>query len=610
MIEIFVNTYLPRFFDWVVETSIMASILVGLIIFVKALLRDKLNPRWHYLLWMILIVRLLLPWSPDSSYSIYSILSYAYETTVSVQGPTGSTSENERMKETNGISEAKIITEEDRNAAVKLQKTLKGSNRDAIRIEEQKNRSISFHTFAFYIWLAGVIVFGFATYLVNRRLYRYIKRQPVMTDRRIAKIFETCKKSMSVQMDIPLLLTGEISSPKVHGCFRPRILLSSAYISQLTEQQLQHIFYHELAHIKRRDVALNWLMHSLLILNWFNPILWYAYSRMREDQELACDAFALTFLDEKEQISYGHTIISLLEYYSNHFQLPSLANLSRNKKTLKRRILMIKKFQEKSYRWSAIGLIAVVAISLLSLPNAQADRSNEKQKEQTAEKVTVSKTKKAETEGHKVVVEPLSDTDKGEVASAASLELTQEQKEEYYKQYAEIIEKAIDKKSGLSTELVPIEDFKESDWQEPQAFEKRIQAGVEAFLATERETLAAVSTDLKPAVTNPNGETTKARYLYIPDIVIKIEVTAIFDTQLAEDKGRQLFSNVDAISTKLAGSLVNRGAKWEQTFQKATILDGGRTYRIYIEGIFDYNGLTTEKAFTIEFDCDEFGNIY
>ncbi|WP_312476864.1 M56 family metallopeptidase [Neobacillus sp.] len=404
MINTFVNIYLPRFFDWVIETSIMASILVGLILCVKALLRNKLNPRWHYLLWMILIVRLLLPWSPDSSYSIYSILSHSYETTVSVQSPPVSSSENERMYEKKGISGAEIIIEDERNAAVKLQ-TTNESKKETIRNENQKDEPISFHTIALYIWLTGVIILGFVTYLVNRSLTHYIKQQPVITDKRIVEIFENCKKSMSVEQCIPLILAGKISSPTVHGFFRPRVLLSSAYINQLTEQQLRHIFYHELAHIKRRDVGLNWLMHSLLILNWFNPILWHAYSRMREDQELACDVLALTFMDEKEQISYGHTIISLLEYYSNSYQVPSLANLSKNKRTLKRRILMIKKFQKKSYRWSALGVIAVIAVSSLSLLNGHADGLNEKQKEQTT--ITVKEEKKQSSVSIQTIVEQM-----------------------------------------------------------------------------------------------------------------------------------------------------------------------------------------------------------
>ncbi|WP_053582514.1 hypothetical protein [Lysinibacillus contaminans] len=186
------------------------------------------------------------------------------------------------------------------------------------------------------------------------------------------------------------------------------------------------------------------------------------------------------------------------------------------------------------------------------------------------------------------------------------LTLTEEQKRQYHQQYVEIIEKAMEKKIGISIGVSPMEEFKESDWVEPQVFEKRIQAGVDAFLATEREKLAAMSTNLKPAVTNPNGETMKARYLYFSDILINIGVTATFDTQYNSEKDRLLFSEVDAISTKL----VNHRGTWDQTFQQATILDGGRTYRIYIEGIFNYNGLTFEKAFTIEFHCDEFGKIY
>ncbi len=152
----------------------------------------------------------------------------------------------------------------------------------------------------------------------------------------------------------------------------------------LNEQQLQYVFYHELAHIKRNDVAVNWIMYSLILLNWFNPILRYAYFCMREDQELACDAYALTFIDKEEQIAYGHTIITLLEHYS--YQVPSLANLSRNKRTLKRRIVMIKKFQKKSYRLSLLGIIAIAAIAGGFLLNAKITEGDERQEEKVIEK--------------------------------------------------------------------------------------------------------------------------------------------------------------------------------------------------------------------------------
>lgn len=378
--ERFVDIYLPAFFDWVIETSIMASILVSLILCIKVLFRNKLTPRWQYMLWIILIIRLVLPWSPDSSYSIYSVLTYKSDDAfISSQNPVASFLTRERMQELKGIDNKNVLTKED---TYTTSSTKTGQVNNTQTHSNEDDETISFYTIFIYIWLTGVILLSVATFVMNRRLLLYIKKQPVITYEKIVQVFEKCKKSMSIQRDIPLLVSGKVSSPTVFGFIKPKLLLSTVHMKILDEHQLRYIFYHELAHIKRRDVGVNWLMHGLLILNWFNPIIWYAYSCMREDQELACDAFALTYIDSEEQIAYGHTIISLLEHYSNYYKVPSMANFSKNKRILKRRILMIKKFQKKSYRWSALGAVAVIAVSSVSLLNARADMPTNPEKQQ------------------------------------------------------------------------------------------------------------------------------------------------------------------------------------------------------------------------------------
>ncbi|WP_253297815.1 M56 family metallopeptidase, partial [Bacillus albus] len=338
---------------------------------------------WQYMLWIILIIRLVLPWSPDSSYSIYSVLTYKNDDAfISSRNPVANFLTQERIQELKDIDDTKVLIKEDTYTSsstktVQANKTQTGIN------EKQDDKPIPFYTICIYIWLTGFIFLSVATFIMNRRLLLYIKKQPVITDEKIVQIFEKCKQSMSIQRNIPLLVAGNLSSPTVFGFIRPKLLLSGVHLKILDEQQLRYIFYHELAHIKRRDVGVNWLMHGLLILNWFNPILWYAYSCMREDQELACDALALTCIDSEEQIAYGHTIISLLEHYSGYYQVPSVANFSKNKRMLKRRILMIKKFQKKSYRWSALGAVAIIAVSSVSLLNARADISTNSEKQQT-----------------------------------------------------------------------------------------------------------------------------------------------------------------------------------------------------------------------------------
>ncbi|PEF12605.1 methicillin resistance protein [Bacillus thuringiensis] len=367
MINTLINVYLPHFFDWLIETSLMASILVGFILCIKVLFRNKLTPRWQYMLWIVLMIRLLLPWSPDSSYSIYSLLSY-------------SSSVSEVIPKNMPATESIVNIESDRKVELESNpKMVTKTSEPEVEVSSEKQTTFSLYKLALYVWLAGVIVLAAITFLTNRRLYSYIKKQPDITDEQVITVFDRCKQSMKMKKAVSLRLAGKIASPTVFSFFRPKVLLSKKHMKVLNEQQLQYVFYHELAHIKRKDVAVNWIMYSLILLNWFNPILWYAYFCMREDQELACDAYALTFIDKEEQIAYGHTIITLLEHYS--YQVPSLANLSRNKRTLKRRIIMIKKFQKKSYRLSLLGIIAIVAIASLSLFNARTTEGKEKQED-------------------------------------------------------------------------------------------------------------------------------------------------------------------------------------------------------------------------------------
>ncbi|WP_410491512.1 M56 family metallopeptidase [Bacillus thuringiensis] len=367
MINTLINVYLPHFFDWLIETSLMASILVGFILCIKVLFRNKLTPRWQYMLWIVLMIRLLLPWSPDSSYSIYSLLSY-------------SSSVSEVIPKNMPATENIVNIESDRKVELESNsKMVTKTSEPEVKVSSEKQTTFSLYKLALYVWLAGVIILAAITFLTNRRLYSYIKKQPDITDEQVTTVFNRCKQSMKMKKAVSLRLAGKIASPTVFSFFRPKVLLSKKHMKVLNEQQLQYVFYHELAHIKRNDVAVNWIMYSLILLNWFNPILWYAYFCMREDQELACDAYALTFIDKEEQIAYGHTIITLLEHYS--YQVPSLANLSRNKRTLKRRIIMIKKFQKKSYRLSLLGVIVIVAIASLSLFNARATEGKEKQED-------------------------------------------------------------------------------------------------------------------------------------------------------------------------------------------------------------------------------------
>src|SRR5258708_26996459 len=111
-----------------------------------------------------------------------------------------------------------------------------------------------------------------------------------MTNPDVLETLEDCKRLLDIDSPIPLVECQELKSPALYGFFRPRLLLPEGMADTFSASELKYIFLHELAHIKRLDMAVNWLMTALQILHWFNPAIWLAFARLRADRELACDA--------------------------------------------------------------------------------------------------------------------------------------------------------------------------------------------------------------------------------------------------------------------------------------------------------------------------------
>ena len=201
---------------------------------------------------------------------------------------------------------------------------------------------------------------------------------------------------------------------------------------------------------------------------------------------------------------------------------------------------------------------------------------------------------------------PITDSTIKVVETTGPLQLTQEQKEDYHKQYKKIVNRANETKIGIGLGVPPIEEFKPEDWVEPKDYEQRVQEHIDSFLASEREALSNLSSPTTEVVMGSNGERKKTAHLYMDDKIFSIEVSGVFETQYKKSRKGQVFSNVDQITSHIARS---SNGKWKQTFSEASLLDNGRTYSLLIEGVYTFNRIATKKAFTIEFSCDEFGTI-
>lgn len=183
--------------------------------------------------------------------------------------------------------------------------------------------------------------------------------------------------------------------------------------------------------------------------------------------------------------------------------------------------------------------------------------------------------------------------------------ISKEQKESYYEEYTKIVEQAMDLKSGIGISVPPMQEFKESDWVDPMEYKGNVDEMVESHLATEAKLIAKRESEIYSAKTDRYGKTTKNAFIYVPDVLKELEITAHFDTQYSSSEKRQLFEGMTSISSDIKSST----GEWNQTSYEAKIVDGGQRYVIEIEGTFTLNGLSFEKAFAIEFTCDEFGQI-
>lgn len=192
-----------------------------------------------------------------------------------------------------------------------------------------------------------------------------------------------CAREMGIRRRVLLIESGAVNSPALHGIWHPRIILPPNLSRSLSPEQLRFVFMHEMAHIRRCDIGIGWLMTGIQILHWFNPVAWLAAGRVRTERELACDALVLDRAGVNQRKPYGETILRLAQKMSRPALAPGMVGILQNRRGLRRRMKLIADFTPPSASagWSALVLAIVAAIGLtdsMTLSRAGAETLVEK----------------------------------------------------------------------------------------------------------------------------------------------------------------------------------------------------------------------------------------
>ncbi len=222
------------------------------------------------------------------------------------------------------------------------------------------------------IWLIGVIFTALRKLWIYRRFVKGVCAAcaPV-SDQRILAQYAEINRRLGVQKIMPLYESAVIESPMLIGLFNPCIYLPSGFLKEMTgkENDIILILHHELVHYKRRDLWYKWVFQAALCVHWFNPLLYVFQHKFNIDCELACDETMLKLLSEEGRRAYGNVLLDVAQKNWSEGVLPGkelrmhrnvpAMTLLEGKSTLKERLRGIALYHKTGI---AVGLCSVAAL--------------------------------------------------------------------------------------------------------------------------------------------------------------------------------------------------------------------------------------------------------
>ena len=306
------------------EILISSSVLILVLAILRLVLRDRISARLQYALWLVVLVRLLVPVSFfRSPVSVAEAVRPVTERVETVSDAILTTGPNYPGEQT--LSEIVSVDVPDQ-AIIPVWTTL-----DAAR----------------YVWYAGMLLMAAWFLFVNLRMALRLRRS---------------RTPYVKEHTPPVYVADGIPSPCLFGLFRPAIYLTEQAASD--PAQARQIVAHERTHLRHGDLIWSLLRSVCLAVWWFNPLVWLAAALSRQDAELACDEGAIAELGEAVRFEYGRTLIAMAKVGAKPSDLLCGATtMTGGRTSLRARVARIAAAPKTSLAVSAAALlIAALAV--------------------------------------------------------------------------------------------------------------------------------------------------------------------------------------------------------------------------------------------------------
>lgn len=310
------------FLKLLLSLTLSGSILAGLVLIVKTLAGNRLPKSLYYWLWIIVLLRFLIPWSFEKSVMNTVFYSEALPRFTSSVEPVGPGSKGHMY-----------IGPPDWTLAA-------------------WNRPVRINQWALCCWSLGAAV-ALVVYAARyARLANYLSKTNIPASPEDNLVLRELLKGKRVK----LFRNSSVKAPLLMGFVRPRIILPDIPYS---EGDLKNIFLHEITHLQRFDLAVNWLAGLISVLHWFNPLVYLVKREINQACELACNEKVIRALNLDERLAYQDTLVAVLANPCPRVSLHGV--ICEEKRNLKRRTASVLCYTGKTKMVQAIAVFLLMA---------------------------------------------------------------------------------------------------------------------------------------------------------------------------------------------------------------------------------------------------------
>lgn len=326
-------------FGLLLSLSLSASLVMALIYAAGKLFKRRLDHAWHYYIWLVVIVRLLVPYAPETN--LIDLIAQENQQPVTIDTVI-------QTPQTANMPVASPQTE------IPTANANNPSNKTSVK-------PIDIKAYFWIIWAAVAVamfvwkVFGYMRFIHFSARGRKRIENPIVLD-----IYQSTIRVLKLR-HAPLLYRSRIAGvPMLIGLFRPCILIPD---TQIDEQNLYHILLHELTHYKRRDGFYKWLVQITVCIHWFNPLVYFMAKEVDNACELSCDEAVVRRLSSSERRIYGDMLLNSLQYSIQAPGRVMTLPLSKDGRLMRTRLNAIMNFRHMRMSGIIISLLLSACIA-------------------------------------------------------------------------------------------------------------------------------------------------------------------------------------------------------------------------------------------------------